>query len=56
MVPSEMKLSKAWDACIERIIYRTVISTAVAGMAAVVLFRKCCGSISYFLNKDNSLC
>ena len=38
-VPSELKLSKAWDLCIERAIYRTVIGTAIGGMAAIVLFR-----------------
>ena len=39
-VPSELKLSKAWDLCIERGIYRTVVGTLIGGMAAVVLFRK----------------
>lgn len=41
VVPSELKLSKAWDLCIERGIYRTVIGTLVGGMVAVVLCRKC---------------
>jgi hypothetical protein len=40
IVPSELKLSKAWDTCIERGIYRIAIGTMIGGMTAVVLFRE----------------
>lgn len=39
-VPSELKISKTWDLCIERAITRTLVGTLVGGMAAIVLFRK----------------
>jgi hypothetical protein len=40
-VPSEMRISKAWDTAIEDTIIRASTGALVAGLASIVLFSKC---------------
>ncbi len=39
-IPSEMRISKVWDAAIEDTVIKAVTGAGIAGLASIVLFRK----------------
>lgn len=39
-IPSELRISKQWDAAIEQTLVNTAIGATAAGLASIVLFRK----------------
>mmetsp|Transcript_6114 Transcript_6114/g.9226 ORF Transcript_6114/g.9226 Transcript_6114/m.9226 type:complete len:83 (+) Transcript_6114:77-325(+) len=43
VIPSELRLSKKWDVCAERMFIHVATGAVVAGLASVVLFRTSSG-------------
>jgi hypothetical protein len=40
-IPSELRISKQWDSAIEDTVMKAGLGALTAGVASIVLFRKC---------------